>query len=62
MEYSSSQGNLAARLVLAIIPVEGLYAISVRSEPYQVFISRNVDLVGAAAGIAEIRNARPLNL
>ncbi|KAK0740958.1 hypothetical protein B0T18DRAFT_393675 [Schizothecium vesticola] len=62
VEYSGSQGNFAARLVLAVIPVEGLYAIGARSEPHQVFISRNVELVWAAAGITEIRNARPLSL
>lgn len=62
VEYNSSQGDLAARLIQAAIQVEGLYAIGARSGPHQVFISRNENLVRAAAGITEIRNAKLLNL
>lgn len=62
VEYTSSQGDLAVRLVQVAIQVEGLYAISARLGPHQVFISRNENLVRAAAGISEIRNAKLLNL
>lgn len=62
VEYASSQGDLAVRLVQAAIQVEGLYAISARLGPHQVFISRNENLVRAAAGITEIHNAKLLNL
>jgi hypothetical protein len=62
VEYSSSQGDLAARLILATTQMEGLYAVGVRSEHHQVFISRTENLVRTAASITEIRNARLLNL
>lgn len=62
VEYSSSQGDLEARLIEAVVQVEGLYVIGARSGPHQVFISRNENLVRAAARITEIRNARLLNL
>ncbi|KAK1832646.1 hypothetical protein QBC39DRAFT_65801 [Podospora conica] len=62
VEYSSIQGDLAAKLVHAANKVQGLYAISARSEPHHVFISRNENLVRAAAGITDIRDARLLKL